>query len=290
MRIMRKLIIASVVVLTGLVVVGALNVNFLIERNKGYLLAQLGQTFGHDIAADKVEMSYIPFAFRVVNLAVAGTSGDALLTAKDAQISVRLLPLLLGRLLPERISLDAPVVTIQRAADGSYNYERQNEKKQRNQDGSRRKDKDAGTAQEWAVPALQVSKGTVRYRDLKYDGDITVAQIELSISDIGVEKAIDIDLAAAVTSDKVNLKLTSRIGPIAGIGDFRNYPIDGTLDAQQLDLGKINRALPQLRRATPRHLRFDGIYDIEDLKFTGALNNLSLKGALKGTDASFRLE
>jgi hypothetical protein len=31
-------------------------------------------------------------------------------------------------------------------------------------------------------------------------------------------------------------------------------------------------------------------YTIKDLKFKGTLNNLSLKGAVTGTDASFRFE
>ncbi|MGZ8436628.1 MAG: hypothetical protein ACXW6T_21020, partial [Candidatus Binatia bacterium] len=117
-----------------------------------------------------------------------------------------------------------------------------------------------------------------------------LAHIQLTVSDLAADEAIEIDLAAAVMSAKPNLQFTSRIGPIAGIRDYREYPIDGALDAQQLDLGKVNRALPQLRRATPRHLRFDGIYDIKNLKFKGTLNNLSLKGAVSGTDASFRFE
>jgi hypothetical protein len=48
--------------------------------------------------------------------------------------------------------------------------------------------------------------------------------------------------------------------------------------------------VPQFRKALPRALRFDGIYTIKDLKFKGTLNNLSLKGAVTGTDASFRFE
>ena len=110
------------------------------------------------------------------------------------------------------------------------------------------------------------------------------------MSDLAPDEAIEIDLAAAVMSAKPNLKFTSRIGPIAEIRDYRDYPIEGALDATQLDLGKVNRALPQLRKATPRHLRFDGIYDIKNLKFKGTLNNLSLKGGVSGTDASFRFE
>ena len=81
-----------------------------------------------------------------------------------------------------------------------------------------------------------------------------------------------------------------RIGPIAGARDYRDVPLDGDINADALDLGKVNTALPQFRKALPRALRFDGIYTIQGLKFKGTLNNLSLKGAVTGTDASFRFE
>jgi uncharacterized protein involved in outer membrane biogenesis len=198
--------------------------------------------------------------------------------------------LLLGQFQPGKISLDSPIVTIVRDADGRYNYEPQERNPQRAQDGTSRGEKVANVHPLFAIPALQVTNGTLRYRDLKNGGDIIVAQIQLTVSDDTTDEAIEIDLAAAVMTAKPNLKFTSRIGPIAGIRDYRDYPIDGALDAQQLDFGKVNRALPQMRRALPRHLRFDGIYDIKDLKFKGTLKNPSLKGAVSGTDASFRFE
>ena len=290
---MRKRIIASLLVVTGLILVAAFNVNFLVERNKDYLLSRLGGTLGHAITADKVEIGYRPFAARLTNLNIAGAANDAaspLVLARKSQIILRVLPLLVGRFQPGKITLDSPVITIVRAADGRYNYEPQARDKQGAQESTSRGEKAANGRQFFAISALQVANGTLRYRDVKNDGEITVAQIELTVSEIAADEAIEIDLAAAVMSAKANLKFKSRIGPIAGIRDYRDYPIDGALDAQQLDLGKVNRALPQMRRALPRHLRFDGIYDIKDLNFKGTLNNLSLKGAVSGTDASFRLE
>jgi len=290
---MRRPIIAAILVLTGLVILAALNVNYLAERNKDYLLGRLARTLGHTVKADKIEISCLPFAIHMVNLAVVGDAAEGanpLLLARDIQIELRLLPLLLGQLQPNKIILESPVITIVRDADGGYNYESQTGKKQRGQDRSSRSEKVTVKPQLFALPALQVANGTLRYRDLKNDGELTVAQIELTVSDIAIDEAIEIDLAAAVMTTQPNLKFKSRIGPIAGIRDYRDYPIDGALDAQQLDLGKVNRALPQVRRALPKHLRFDGIYDFKEIKFKGTLNNPSLKGAVSGTDASFRLE
>jgi len=89
---------------------------------------------------------------------------------------------------------------------------------------------------------------------------------------------------------KPNVKFKSRVGPIAENSDYRNVLLDGDIHVDALDLGKVNAVLPQFRKALPRALRFDGVYNIDDLKFKGTLNNLSLKGAVTGTDASFRFE
>jgi uncharacterized protein involved in outer membrane biogenesis len=290
---MRKRIVVTLLVLTGLILVAAVNVNFLVARNKDYLLERLTRTLGHAITADKVEIGYQPFAVRLTNLNIAGAAADAtspLVLARESQINLRVLPLLLGQFQPGKITLDSPVVTIVRDADGRYNYEPKGKNQQRAQDRTTRSETIANDRQLFAIPALQVANGTLRYRDLTNGGDLIVAQIQLTVSDLATDEVIEIDLAAAVMAGKPNLKFTSRIGPIAGIRDYQNYPIDGALDAQQLDLGKVNRALPQVRRALPKHLRFDGIYDIKDLKFKGTLNKPSLKGAVSGTDASFRFE
>ena len=287
---MRKRIVVTLLVLTGVILVAAVNVNFLVARNKDYLLAGLTRTLGHAITADKVEIGYQPFAVRLTNLNIAGAAADAtspLVLARESQINLRVLPLLLGQLQPGKITLDSPVVTIVRDADGHYNYEPQGGNRQR---ARARSDTIANDRPLFAISGLQVTNGTLRYRDLNNGGDLIVAQIQLTVSDLAPEEAVEIDLAAAVMAANANLKFTSRIGPIAEIHDYRDYPIEGALDAAQLDLGKVNRALPQLRKATPRHLRFDGIYDIKNLKFNGTLNNLSLKGAVSGTDASFRFE
>ncbi len=55
-------------------------------------------------------------------------------------------------------------------------------------------------------------------------------------------------------------------------------------------MGKVNGAMPELKKGLPKVLQFDGVYSTQDLKFKGSLNNLSLKGAITGTDASARFE
>lgn len=284
---MRKTIIVAVLVLTGLSLVAIVNVNFLVQRNKDFLLGKLSAALGRQVSADTIAVSFLPLGARLTDLAVADDpafSSGAIASAKLAAIELRLLPLLSGEFRPSKLMLDSPVITLIRHADGRYNYQLQAKPKQRDKAHAAGGGRSADAPPLPVVPNLQVTDGTLRY------GELAITQIQLTVSDFSEDRAMEIALAAAVTADKANLKFKSKIGPIAGIADYRDYPIDGSLDAQQLDLGKVNRAVPQLRKALPRHLRFDGVYDIKNLRFKGTLNRPSLKGAVSGTDASFRFD
>jgi uncharacterized protein involved in outer membrane biogenesis len=292
---MRKPIIKIVLLaLASVLILAALGINFLVRHNRDYLLNRLAQTLGHRISANKIEVTLMPVGARLENMAIADdstSSGGDLLRATDAQVALRILPLFIGQFRLKRIALESPLITIVRDSSGRYNYERRDEKSERN--GANRRKKSSTTTQDapsFLVASLNISNGTLRYRDLNSGNELTVTHIKLKVSDVEADEPVEIEFDAAVMAAKVNLRFNSRIGPIEGIQDYRDFPIDGAIHADALDLGKVNRALPQFRRSLPRHLRFDGIYDIKDLKFKGALNNLSLKGAITGTDASVRFE
>jgi len=290
---MRKHIIAAALVVASLLLVAVWSVSLLVERNKEYLLGRLARTLGHGVTAAKLELSYLPITVRLANPVIAGDPADPanpLMRAKDMQVNLRLLPLLLGRLQPNKITLDSPLITIVRDLDGRYNYQRQAGERRSAPARAKRSNQLPRDRQLFALAAVQITNGELRYRDLKSEGDLAVSQIELMVGDFAEDEPVAMQLSAAVMTAKPNLRFNIRVGPIAGIADYRNYPIEGDVNAERLDLGKVNRALPQFRRATPKHLRFNGIYDIKDLKFKGTLNNPSLKGAVSGTDASFRFE
>jgi len=294
---MRKRIISGVVLaLSGVVVLTVLNVNFLVRRNKDYLIGQVEQALGRKVTVDNIEVTLSPVGARLVNFAVADDpafSADAFLLAKDIKVDFQLLPLLIGRFRLKRMALESPLVTIVRDAGGRYNFaiNARNKKIDRDsEESSKSASAEKQDVQLFLVASLNVTNGTLRYRDLKNGGELTVTQINLKVNDFEWDEPFDIQLDAAVMADKPNLKFKSRVGPIAGNRDHRNVPVDGEIHADALDMGKVNTALPQFRKALPKALRFDGVYTIKDLKFKGTLNNLSLKGAVTGTDASFRFE
>ena len=294
---MRKRIIGAVVLaMSGVLVLTVLNVNFLVRRNKDYLIGQVEQSLGRKITVDKIEVTLTPVGARLVNFAMADDpafSAAAFLRAKDLQVDLRLLPLLIGQFRLKRLVLESPVITIVRDARGQYNFasNARNEKSDRDSaDSSKNASDRKQDSQLFLVASLNVSDGTLRYRDLKNGSELTATLINLKVNDFEWDEPFDIQLEAAVMAAKHNLKFKSRVGPIAGNRDYRDVPLDGDIRADALDLGKVNNAMPQLRKALPKALRFDGVYTIKDLKFKGTLNNLSLKGAVTGTDASFRFE
>lgn len=294
---MRKRIIGAVVLaMSGVLVLTVLNVNFLVRRNKDYLIGQVEQALGRKITVDKIEVTLTPVGARLVNFAMADDpafSAAAFLRAKDLQVDLRLLPLLIGQFRLKRLVLESPVITIVRDARGQYNFasNARNQKRDRDSaDSSKNASDRKQDSQLFLVASLNVSDGTLRYRDLKNGSELTATLINLKVNDFEWDEPFDIQLEAAVMAAKHNLKFKSRVGPIAGNRDYRDVPLDGDIRADALDLGKVNNAMPQLRKALPKALRFDGVYTIKDLKFKGTLNNLSLKGAVTGTDASFRFE
>jgi uncharacterized protein involved in outer membrane biogenesis len=294
---MRKRIIRAVLLaLSGLLILVVLNVNILVRRNKDFLVGRVEQVLGRTITADKIEVTLSPVGARLVNFAVADDpafSADAFLRAKDVQVNLRLLPLLIGQFRPKKMVLESPLITVVRDVRGRYNFARniRNEKSDRDSaDSSKNTSTKKQDGQLFWVSSLSVSDGTLRYRDLKNGGELTATQINLNVNDFEWDEPFDIQLEAAVMATKHNLKFKSRIGPIAENRDYRDVPFDGDIHADALDLGKVNTALPQFRKALPKVLQFDGVYTIKDLKFKGTLNNLSLKGAVTGTDASFRFE
>lgn len=293
----KRIAIRFAATLAAIVVVFFSGAALLLRHNPDLLLKRLEQTLGRKFYAERTELSFFPPGAHLVNFRVADdpafSTGD-FLSARNLRFGIRLLPLLIGRVRPEKITLDSPTIAILRDPDGRYNFA--GSARERTESGRKRIGNRAANSSDpqptWFLPApsIEITDGTVRYRDLAEGNEIGITQIDLRLDDFDWDKPFDFQLKAAVTADRPNLRFKSRIGPIAGSRDYRDVPVAGELDAVDLDLGKINRSLPGLRKALPRALRFDGVYTVKELKFSGTLNRPVLKGVVTGTDASFRLE
>ena len=288
----KRILVGLAAAIAGVFVLTLLNVNLLIRRNKDFLIGRAEQALGRKISVDQIEVTFWPMGARLANFVLADDpafSTETFLRAKTLNVELQLSSLFIGRLRPKKVVLESPIVTVVRDAQGRYNFARRagNEKGADGRKKLRGEQRDSSLS---VLPAVNISDGALRFRDLTDDSELTATQITLKISAVEADEPFEIQLEAAVMAAKPNLQIKSWIGSIVENRDFRDVPLIGELNATELDLGKVNKALPQLRKALPKMLRFDGIYTIKELKFKGTLNNLSLKGAVTGTDASFRFE
>ena len=292
----KRIIVAVAAALAGVLGLMLLSVNFLVRRNQDFLIDRAEWALGRKISVDQIEVTFSPLGARLTNFVLADDpafSTEDFLRAKAVHVELRLTPLFIGQFRPKRMTLESPSITVVRDARGRYNFaSRARDEKTGRQGANGRKTlrDEEQDSRLLGVPAFNISDGTLRFRDLTDGGELTATQINFKISDFESGEPFEIQLEAAVNAATPNLRLKSWIGSIVEKRDFRDIPLAGELNATALDLGKVNKALPQFRKALPRALRFDGIYTIKELKFKGTLNNLSLKGAVTGTDASFRFE
>ena len=69
---MRKRIVGGVaLVLSSVLVLAVLNINFLVRRNKEYLIGRIEQALGRKITVDQIDVTLWPPGARLKNFAVA---------------------------------------------------------------------------------------------------------------------------------------------------------------------------------------------------------------------------
>jgi AsmA protein len=126
---MRKWIIVAGAIVVITVLVGfllLLNINSLIARNKGYLIAQAEDALGRKVSMGEVQATlWSGLGARIADFTMsddpAYSSGE-FVRAKDLQINLRFWPLLRKEVQVKRVTLHDPVIQIVRNADGKFNF------------------------------------------------------------------------------------------------------------------------------------------------------------------------
>ena len=295
---MRKWIVAGVILvsLAVVVVIGLLNVNSLIARNKDYLISQAEDALGRKISVGEVEATlFSGVGVRLTNFAMSddpGYSSGEFVRAKDLQVNVKFWPLLRKEVQVKRVILHDPVISVIRNRAGDFNFSTIGKKAKEKKAAEKGKkeiaaEKPASQAG-FLVSLVEISGGDVRYLDRKEGSDVQLRQIDLEVEDIDVNHAFPIKLAAAVYSDKQNLKLTSKVGPLRPDGDLNQMPLEGEINVDPLDMTRLKSAAPKLQSLLSKDLDLAGVFRVRDLKFKGTLKDFALNGAIEGRDGAVR--
>ncbi len=255
---MRKWIIVAGAIGVITVVVGfllLLNINSLIARNKGYLIAQAEDALGRKVSMGEVQATlWSGLGARIADFTMsddpAYSSGE-FVRAKDLQVNLRFWPLLRKEVQVKRVILHDPVIQIVRSADGKFNFSTIGKGAKEKKETSAKEKKEAPAKEPgqpaWLVSLVDLSGGDIHYLDRKDGTDLRLQQIDLKVEDFDFNRAFSVKLAAAVYAGKQNLKLTSKVGPLRPDGDFTQVPLNGELDIDPFDATRLNAAAPKLK-------------------------------------------
>ena len=293
---MRKWMIAGIglLLLCGVVLVAVVNVNSLVKRNKDYIIEQAEQALKRKISLGDVEVTLLNgIGVRFKDFTMSDDpaySSEDFVRAKDLQINLKLWPLLRKQVQVKRLILHEPAISVLRNAKGDFNFSTI-AKKEKDKDKDKEEEKERAAKESFsgfAISLVDISAGEIRYRDQKEGTDFQLQQVDLKLEDVEPGKPFSIRLAAALFTSKQNINLKTNVGPVVPNGNFDQVPLEGEIQIDPLDLGKLRGAARQINAALPKDLDFSGIFKIKDIKFKGTLQNLALKGEFDGTGGLVR--
>ncbi len=283
---MRKLILCGCVLLLvigGLLVFAAYNLNDLANQNKDQLLAQAEQALGRKVQIGEIRLTFWSgIGVRLRNFALADDpafSSDNFVQAADLQVNVKLMPLLNQKIEMKRVILHDPVIRVIRNAQGIFNFA--------SLSGGDRPDAPPDASDTTAsigsggmpllVALVNITNGDIQYTDQQENTALRISQLDLKVEDLSFDKPLRIELAAAIVSDQQNFQLDATFGPLGKEIQVDTLAIDGSLTLDPLDMTAVQKALPQVAEAIPPGLGISGPVRISS-QLSGTARALILSG------------
>jgi uncharacterized protein involved in outer membrane biogenesis len=271
---MRKIIIiAGIIFLVFIVGIGItwMNLNRIINKNKQSILTRTEEVLQRKIKVDRIGVSLwggIGVLLEKVTLGddPAFSSAD-FLQASSLQVNVRFWPLLRKEFQVKKIILSDPIISIIRNEKGKYNFESlaktETEAKEPSEPiaPSKPSVEEEKTSFPLLVSLLNIKNGEIRFIDKKVKGQkpIKVDHINLKVKDFGFEHPIRIKLAANLLgSNKKNLSLKARIGPLGRQIDPAKIAIEGKVHLGPVNFADFLKAFPQIGQQIPSGIGFRG--------------------------------
>jgi len=286
---MRKILAISaaivgvlILVVVGLAVYAALNLNSIIKANQAYLLAKVSDSLGRRVDAQAIDVSLgwgIGLGIKSVQIADDSRfSQIPFVQANEVSGQVAFLPLLRREVKVTRLIFKQPTVRVLRNAAGELNVSTIGKKEQPqaqapaaapparsgaapSSQGPMVAGPPAGAAaggglQSLAITRFSIEGGQLLYQDATQGGaPVKINDVDLDVADFSASAPFKVDLKLALLGDEQNLKVSGRLGPLLR---------DGAIDAKRMafalkiSLGPLTldrlRTLTQLRGKVPAKL------------------------------------
>jgi AsmA protein len=280
-----------------LVIAAAFILPYLISLDKyrGVVAEKVGQALHRDCSIGKLRIAILPtLGARIESVVIsnpAGFSQTPLLSLKSLNVRVKVIPLLFGRKEIAGLSLDRPVVFIEKDPQGRLNipYMEQAGKTERKgtlESGTVKTDESK------ALQGLYLSKASIKGgRFIYLDRSTTPAnrteieEIDLDLRDLSLDKRIQYKLSLQWAPNDISLE--GWVGPLGRTIDLKNIPLKGRLQVDFSDLASLMKKLSgggaeALQGALKADVSFEGAKG-SSFKTKGAItmNDIIVSQAIK---------
>ena len=303
---MRKLVIALMVLI---IVVGALlgwalyNIDSLLASYKDRIIAAAEQRTGRKVAYDRIHVNLRGgIGVRIRELAVSedpAFGSGHFLRAADIRVNLRIHPLSRG-VTVTGVALDRPVIRVVRNAQGVYNFSGLGSgakpritpvaaktagvlAAQTPETGPPSPDEVPGFDASLAVVRLEVSGGTLDYRDEKDRRRIRLQHLDVEVDDLKKDGPFKVTAAMAFLDDRQNIRFDGLVGPVGPGAGVHAVPVDAAVAIETLSWEALRRVFPEMDAAWPEALKLTGAFRTERLAIKGALKDLAFDGVLDFT-------
>jgi uncharacterized protein involved in outer membrane biogenesis len=286
----RWLVVLLVVMLLGVgaLAVAVVNLDAWINANRDAVAEQVKGAIGREVAFGEVGLSLRGgLGVRVAQLRIGDDpafSKEDFVSADAAELRVKILPALLGRIEVARVVLLTPRVTVIQTAQG-LSTDSLGGREEQKPGQIPPEETPSSAALPLLVSLVDVRDGTLRFvdRTAKQPETLEVAQLDVRASDFSFTEPVDFELDAAVLgAGRQNLRVSGNLGPLGA--DPPQATLDLELDAVALDdaLG-----LKAVRAALPAELSGSGPVRLE-ARVEGTLAQLAFRVRADARAAALR--
>jgi uncharacterized protein involved in outer membrane biogenesis len=260
---------ALLVVVVVLFVIVFLNLEGIVNRNKDFFLTQAETKLGREVSVEKIGVTLRGgIGVRLENFAIADDpafSSEPFVKAKGLQVNAKILPLLKKRFEIKRVILRDPVIRIIRDEDGNLNTSTFGVARA----AASGPDTSTSTPAEppvasssgaapLVVSLIDIDGGELHVVDKGQGLDLRLTQIESKVEELNLEKPISLRASAAFLSDKPNINISGKFGPIGQEVGTETLSVEASVEIDPIDIATLAKTLPAIKEAMPPGLEIAG--------------------------------
>ena len=216
---MRKVLIAVAligVVVAGLVVVAAMNLDRWLNDNRELLADQAESALGREVEFGEIGLSFRGgLGVRVDDVRVGedpAFAKDDFVRAGSVDVLVRIWPALFGSIEVERVVLNEPSLTVIRTAQGLSTDSLGAGAAEAAEEPAA----EAGGTPAFLVALLDLSGGTLRFvdRTTKPPSELSLVDLDVRATELRFDEPVSFEVDAGLFADADNLAVKGSVGPL----------------------------------------------------------------------------